>query len=54
MFRKKKYKSTTSSIGVIGSMDGPTTIILAAKEKDKSKPGFGLGFFKNFLKINGK
>lgn len=54
MLRKKKYKSTTSSIGVIGSVDGPTTIILAAKEKDKSKPGFGLGFLKNFLKISEK
>ena len=35
MLKKKKYKSTTSSIGVIGSVDGPITIILAEKEKDK-------------------
>lgn len=37
MFRKKKFKSNASSIGVIGSIDGPTAIFIASKDIEKYK-----------------
>lgn len=52
MFKKKKNKSTTSTIGVIGSIDAPISIILASKGKEKTK--FGLNFIKSILKLNEK
>lgn len=48
MFRKKKFKSNASSIGVIGSIDGPTAIFIASKDIDKYK--FRLVKEKSFLK----
>ena len=47
MFRKKKFKSSASSIGVIGSIDGPTAIFIASKDIDKYK--FSLIKRKSFL-----
>ena len=47
MFRKKKFKSNASSIGVIGSIDGPTAIFIASKDIDKYK--FRLVKGKSFL-----
>lgn len=37
MFKKKRFKSNASSIGVIGSIDGPTAIFVASKDIDKYK-----------------
>ena len=47
MFRKKKFKSNASSIGVIGSVEGPTAIFIASKDMDKYK--FSPIKWKNFL-----
>jgi len=59
MFKKKKYKNKGSSIGVIGSIDGPTAIYITntSMNKDISKLGLGKGLFKwslNLIKNNGK
>jgi len=51
MFKKKKYKSNSSSIDVIGSIGGPRAVFIAKKEmdKEKSKLGVETGFFRKYL-----
>lgn len=46
--KKKKFKSNASSIGVIGSTDGPTSLFVVSKNIDKYN--FKLGKSKSFLK----
>lgn len=51
MFKKKKLKSYSSSIDVIGSIGGPRAVFMEDKEIDKYKLKLGIesGFFRRYL-----
>lgn len=51
MFKKKKLKNYSSSIDVIGSIDGPRAVFMEKKGTDKYKSTLEdeNGFFKKYL-----